>query len=208
MSNWSEIQSQLERETARTSRLVALDNALREREIGRRAASVRADDLSDREQQRQQAIKDATACRKHQSNYNSAYRSHGLAGSPPPMQDEAPGDYRRRMLQDMINKLPPSSRFTSIKADDLDTPTTKLFEPEILGAAQAEGEQPSYENLPRDDSMVGRDHIDPETGSRRIEWFGRESFIKQLSQPGRRAIFSDPRTLSGQQRMAGALWKP
>jgi hypothetical protein len=56
----------------------------------------------------------------------------------------------------------------------------------LIEAAAAEGATPSPANLPRDGSMVTRVRVDPNTGQKRTEFYGRESFIKQLSQAPQR----------------------
>jgi hypothetical protein len=85
-----------------------------------------------------------------------------------------------RSLQD---RLSPRHRLYAIEARRLDGDAIKTLEPMLHEAARAEGHTPSFENLPRDGSMVSRERIEPQTNHRQVEWFGRESFIKAMSRP-------------------------
>jgi hypothetical protein len=60
------------------------------------------------------------------------------------------------------------------------------FEAMLLQAARAEGERPSAANLPSDGSLISRTRIDQATGEKSLDWYGTESFIKQMGRPGRR----------------------
>ena len=68
-------------------------------------------------------------------------------------------------------------------------------EKQVLEAAVAEGLAPSTENLPQSGEIVQRRRSDSNTGSRINEFFGTESYIKQMSRPGRRLLrLMDPRS--------------
>ena len=59
----------------------------------------------------------------------------------------------------------------------------------------AEGSAPSFENLPRDGSMITRVRTDPDSGQKRTEYFGRRSFIHDFSmQPLRVHRIINPKT--------------
>jgi hypothetical protein len=65
----------------------------------------------------------------------------------------------------------------------------------VLDAAKAEGKRPSYENLPASGELISRTRVDDATGEKSIEYFGRESFIKELSRPSQRVVrLLNPRT--------------
>jgi hypothetical protein len=161
-------------------------------ERGRRdVRQMRADDAAESAARRDQIERHADASRKFQSRYDAAYRSFGLAGAPPAMPDEFPGDHRRRMLQDMIDRLPSDHPWAGTKADSLNTETIKGIEPQVLEAAEAEGENPSFEHLPEDGSMIERNRVDS-LGTRMVTFHGRKSFIADMSRPARHVLrFTD-----------------
>ena len=55
------------------------------------------------------------------------------------------------------------------------------FERLVLDAAQREAETPSFENLPPAGELVERTRVDPATGEKRVEFYGRRSFIADVS---------------------------
>jgi hypothetical protein len=149
---------------------------------------ARADALDEeRTAELEQARKHGEACVRHQSRYDSAYRGLGLSGAPPRNDGEYPGDYRRRLLGGVRDKLSPSHPFANVDFDDLDTPAIKAIEPQILEAAEREAQNPSPENLPADGSLVQRDSVGP-MGSRTTTFFGRRSFIADMGRPGRKVL--------------------
>jgi hypothetical protein len=99
-----------------------------------------------------------------------------------------------RGLQD---KLPSDHPWADVDPSDLDTAAVKAIEPQVLAAAEQEAEQPSYDNLPRDDSMIARTRTDPMTNARVTNWYGRKSFIADMTRPGRKVVrICDPATMS------------
>jgi hypothetical protein len=42
--------------------------------------------------------------------------------------------------------------------------------------------------LPTDGAMVARTRTDADTGGKVTEWFGKESFIKDFTRPGRKVV--------------------
>ncbi len=162
---------------------------------------IEAEREREAEARRDQARRHADACRRHGEKYSDAFDAHGVR-MPPPIDNEFPGDYRRRLLQRLMDKLPEDHELSGITAADLSRDAIKIVEPRAIEAAKAEGERPSEENLPADGSLIARHRTD-DLGQRRIEWHGRESFIKALSLPGKRVVaIHTPR---GSHLFAGAL---
>jgi hypothetical protein len=58
----------------------------------------------------------------------------------------------------------------------------------IIAAAKAEGERPSIDNLPTNGAMISRARVDADSGSKVTEWFGKQSFIKDFTRPGRKVL--------------------
>ena len=62
-------------------------------------------------------------------------------------------------------------------------------------ASLSEAASPSPDNLPPSGEFVERVRGDDATGQKEVHFFGKESFIKQMSRPGRRVLrFVNPAT--------------
>jgi hypothetical protein len=153
----------------------------------REIAQWRADDAAEEESRRDRSRRHADACRKIAERYDGAFEKFGQQ-TPQSVADEYPGDYRRRLLQQLIDKLPESHEWANVEADDLDKEAIKPIEDQVLEAAKREGETPSLENLPKDGSMIKRETRDDSTGRHIVTWHGRESFIKSMGRPGLRVL--------------------
>lgn len=161
-------------ETERFADLMAQDRARRD------AERIMAE--------RQQAREDADQRRELQVRYADSFAAFGTQ-PPMPVDDESPGRYRKRLFDSLQRKLPATHELATIRSDDLSSASGQArahFEQMLLQAAAAEGATPSAANLPRDGSMVTRVRIDPDSGAKRTEFYGRRSFIKDLNQPARR----------------------
>ena len=76
-----------------------------------------------------------------------------------------------------------------IRADDLPSGQAYLnFEQMIIDAAKAEGEHPSFDNLPPSGELISRVRTDEDTDAKATHCFGKESFIKSLGREGRRVV--------------------
>jgi hypothetical protein len=121
------------------------------------------------------------------AKFDDAFRSFSVE-TPQARDDETPGAYRRRLFSRLQRKLPDSHDLVDIRADDLPSGQAYLnFEQMIIDAAKAEGEHPSFDNLPRDGTFVSRTRAD-DTNGKRVDFYGRESFVKQFSREGRRVL--------------------
>jgi hypothetical protein len=188
MTTEAEALARLSRSTEKLDNFVSAKAAMEHRQW-RDQERARADELSEaRMAQLEQTRKQADACRKHQARYDESFRRLGTDGAPPPHDGEFGGDYRRRLLGGLRDKLSPNHPFANVDFDDLDTPAIKAIEPQILESAGQEAEQPSPENLPKDDSMIERTRLDPMSGGRATHFFGRTSFIKGFTRPGRKVL--------------------
>jgi hypothetical protein len=173
-------------EARRTSRLV---NRYLERQI-------RADEAAEAEEkaenERQGRWDCAEACRQLQERYDEAF-SHFGRRADEPKASENPRDYRCRLVADAQSLLPSDHELTKLTRRDLDSLSheafTKNVEGPLLKAVNAEGDRPSPENTPADGSLIKRERVDSATGLRTIDYYGRESFVKGFTRPGRR-LFS------------------
>jgi hypothetical protein len=169
-------------------------DALLDRKLADSEAQLERDAAADRVQARVQARADAERNRLLQARYSDAFSAFNVE-VPPPIDGELPGRYRRRLFDRLVRKLPSSHELAEIRADELQSAVIDNFEPTLLSAAQAEGLRPSSENLPPSGELIARTRVDRETGEKSIDYFGRESFIKSMSRPGRRvAKIVDPRS--------------
>ena len=109
--------------------------------------------------------------------------------TPAPVDDEAPAAYRRRLFNRLARKLSPHE-LAEIRADDVSTSPVVMdrFEAMLLEAAQAEGLTPSLDNLPDDGSMLMRTRTDEDTGFKSNNFYGKRSFIADLSRAGQRVL--------------------
>ncbi len=171
---------QFEIETQRGARIMRTINDQHE-------AQIRADAAQEAAERRDRARNRADACRRHQERYADSFDAFG-AQTPPPIDGEFPGDYRRRLLQRLIDKLPNGARWSGTQADDFGRDMIGPIEQEVLSAATAEGERPSPENLPDDGTLIARHRVDSATGQRFTEYFGKRSFIADMNRPGKRLV--------------------
>jgi hypothetical protein len=155
-----------------------------------RLERVEAQQAAEREEARRARMRDALHERTAiASRYDSAFRSFGTT-VPEPADDEAPSRYRARLFNRLTRRLSPDHDLAGVRADDLGGQPIVLdrFEEMIIAAAKAEGERPSIDNLPTDGAMVARTRTDADTGGKVTEWFGRRSFIADMTRPGRKVL--------------------
>ena len=171
-----------------SSALARIDSLL-DRQVAR-LEKIEAEQAAEREEARRARMRDNMHARTEiASRYDSAFRSFG-SEPPAPADDEAPSRYRARLFNRLARKLAPDHDLASVRADDLGGHPTVIdrFEEMIIAAAKAEGERPSVENLPTDGAMISRARVDSDTGGKITEFFGKESFIKDFTRPGRRVV--------------------
>jgi hypothetical protein len=177
-----------------TSALARIDSLL-DRQVAR-LEKIEAQQAAEREEARRARMRDAMYERTEiGSRYADAFRSFGTE-VPAPVDDEPPSRYRARLFNRLARKLPEGHEWASTRADDLPLGgVMDNIEKMVLEAAKAEGERPSQENLPTDGAMVARTRTDADTGGKVTEWFGKESFVKDFTRPGRRVLrLIDPRS--------------
>ena len=182
----SYVQDRINSSTARLDSMLA-DIEQREAEAQERADAKRM--MAEREQARA----DSERCREFQVKYDDAFRGFGVA-TPPPVEGERPGAYRKRLYEHLRRRLPSGHDLATTRADDIPGSAATNFERMMLEAAMSEALRPSAENLPRDGSLVRRERTD-DMGTRTVEWLGRRSFIADMGRPGGRVVrFFNPRT--------------
>jgi hypothetical protein len=150
-------------------------------------AELRADADEEREERRDRSKRWAESCAKHQAKYDEVYGKFGER-APARVADESPFKYRRRLFRGLQDKLPSDSNLIGLDPDELNTEAIEPFEGLLLEAAAKEGAQPSPENTPSDGSLIARHRTDEATGQRFTDWYGKRSFIADLSRRGQRVV--------------------
>jgi hypothetical protein len=169
------------------STMARADRVLAER-LKREIAAQEAEDAARADEAREKARADAEKRRMVAAKFDDAFRAFSVE-TPQPRDDESPGQYRRRLFSRLQRKLPDSHDLVDIRADDLPSGQAYLnFEQMLLDAAKAEGEHPSFDNLPSDGSLIARQRVDDATNAKWTEYFGKESFIKSLGREGRKVV--------------------
>jgi hypothetical protein len=182
MANISAIQAQVDSAISRFDSLVA-ETERRKRE------QWKAEDAEREREEIDKARRYTERKREHQALYADSYRAFNIE-PPMPIDDELPSRYRRRLYDGLRRKLAPNHDLAMVRADELAGSPTAFanFEAMMLDAAGREALHPSDANLPPAGQFVSRERVDRDSGEKRIEWFGKESFIKQLSQEPRRVL--------------------
>jgi hypothetical protein len=185
------LQSQLDRLDAILNRRLAAEEDADRLAAAKRADTVRARQRANVEERRE-----------IQARYADAFNAFN-AEPPLPADDEAPTAFRKRLFNRLARRLPSSHELASVRGDDVAFSETGFnhFESEMIKAACAEGQKPSFENLPSNGELLQRIRSD-DMGEKSINWYGRESFIKSMGREGHRVLrFVNPKT-------GDVLWGP
>jgi hypothetical protein len=187
MSSMSALNSRLDGTLARADDILAA-------KLRREKDRLEREIAEEQEAARDQARADAWRNREIGAFYDDAFRSFGVE-TPPPVDDERPGNYRHRLYERLRRKLPNHHSLADVRGDELHGVAFVNFEKMLLEAAKAEGERPSVENMPDDGTIVMRVRSDANTGGKYNEFWGKTSFIKEMGRPGRKvAAIIDRRT--------------
>jgi hypothetical protein len=137
-------------------------------------------------------------CGEHQRRYDESFAAFGKK-APPPLADDRPPAYRRRLFSIGQSMLPSSHKLVGFKAADLDGHVIRPYEEMLLEALAAEAATPSGDNLPENvnDPRAKREVLDDSTGARTVTFHAKRSFIHGLSRPGRRVAMLGPRRVGG-----------
>jgi hypothetical protein len=127
------------------------------------------------------------AARQYQEYYDTSLRNVG-ARAPQPTLGQRVNDYRRETLRTFKRTfLPQVHPLYGVQCRNLDADTLKIFEPQILKACEQEAVNPAHVPPGELRKVERRD----EYGVLRFtDWIGQESFVKQMTRPGRRTTLS------------------
>jgi hypothetical protein len=171
-------------------RLVAQADDVISRKLKSEIAELERADASLADAQRAKARADSERRSEIQVRYADAFNGFNVE-TPPPVDDETPGQYRRRLFGRLQRKLPDGHELADLRADDIGnlSPTAFAhFEGRLLEEALREGQTPSFENLPADGSLVARHRVDSVTGEKSTMFYGRRSFIADMNRSGQRVV--------------------
>jgi hypothetical protein len=120
---------------------------------------------------------------KFQEFYSEALRQVGVR-VPGPVLGQTVNDYRRETLRNLKRTfLPPVRELYQVQYRALKSDALPIFENQLLRACVTEANNPAHVP-PGELKKVER--LDEYGKVRFIDWVGRESFVKQMMQPGRR----------------------
>jgi hypothetical protein len=186
MSNAQDTLDRVNR-TARKLNALAEFNYLKAK---RQFAEWRADDAEAENWRRDMMRKHADRCLAHQSRYDEAFEPFGKR-APQPEADAFPPDYRRKLFAIGQSMLPSDHELTQIgDPRDLDGGAIVRFEKQLFDALRKEAETPTGDNRADsvNDPKARREIVDPDTGRRTIQYFAKNSFIKDFVRPALRVL--------------------
>jgi hypothetical protein len=161
-------------------------------------AEMKRAEEAERAQARSQAMSDAQANADTRARYQPVFEQYGEQ-PPAPVAGDAPEAYRRHMMRLVRDKLSgwderpinsygaPVSSMAMMSGIDrrLSGQALDNIEDTMLQAAKVQADVPHVSTLPENGDQVSRRRVDA-AGKVSTEWFGRESFIKRMSTPGRK----------------------
>jgi hypothetical protein len=145
------------------------DEILAER-LGREQQQLERERRRAEAEARELALEHAERRRQVAEAFDDSFQAFGVE-TPQPLADEHPSAFRRRLFEQLRRRLPSNHALADVRGDELPTGKTYLnFEKQMIEAAKAEGMNPSFDNLPRDSSLVPRTRVDRETGEKSTSW--------------------------------------
>jgi hypothetical protein len=119
---------------------------------------------------------------KYREYYNKELSDIGFE-APTPKADQKSGHYRRTSLQHFADRfLPQLHEFAKMNYLEMPYDVLKIFEPQVLKACVKEYQNPNNVPLGELRKIERKDGF----GNTKIEFVGRESFVKAMGRPGRR----------------------
>jgi len=121
---------------------------------------------------------------KYREYYNKELDDIGFQ-APTPKADQTGGNYRRTALQYFADRfLPQVHEFAKMNYLEMPYDVLKIFEPQVLKACVKEYQNPNNVPLGELRKIERKDGF----GNTKIEFVGRESFVKAMGRPGRRVV--------------------
>src|SRR5262249_4543008 len=125
------------------------------------------------------------AARKFQAFYDETLRKVGMK-APQPVLGETLNHYRRETLRTLKRTfLPPAHDLYKVNYRGLKADALQVFEPQLLSACVTEANNPAH--VPSGE-LRKIEKLDEFGKVKTIEFVGQESFVKQMTRPGRRVV--------------------
>ncbi|HJY80177.1 MAG TPA: hypothetical protein VKK81_03730 [Candidatus Binatia bacterium] len=125
------------------------------------------------------------AARKFQAFYDETLRKVGMK-APQPVLGETLNHYRRETLRTLKRTfLPPAHDLYKVNYRGLKADALQVFEPQLLSACVTEANNPAH--VPPGE-LRKIEKLDEFGKVKTIEFVGQESFVKQMTRPGRRVV--------------------
>jgi hypothetical protein len=149
---------------------------------------------------RDQYLRVLSACREYQARADDAASAWGIR-APAPAPDgtlEYADSYRRDLIYQAKMRLPDGHELRKLKVRSVrETPESVLnvFEQDVYAASKAAASR--NDTVPPGEMRMVETR-DPQNGQRIINFYGQESFVKEMNRPGRRVVkFRQPVDWSG-----------
>jgi hypothetical protein len=125
------------------------------------------------------------AARQFQEYYDQTLRRVG-ARAPQPTLGQSVNDYRRETLRNLKRTfLPEAHDLYQVNCRGLPSDALGVFEPQILRACVDEANNPAH--VPPGE-LRKIERLDEYGKVKCVEFVGQESFVKQMTRPGRRVV--------------------
>jgi hypothetical protein len=125
------------------------------------------------------------ASRQFQAYYDETLRKVGTH-APAPVLGQSVNDYRRETLRQLKRTfLPPAHDLYQVQYRSLRSDALNALEPQLLQACVAEANNPAH--VPPGE-LRKIERLDEYGKVKCVEFVGQESFVKQMTRPGRRVV--------------------
>ena len=175
---------QLRRALSRLDEMNHKMSALEERERREQRETQERADHARYLTSREHLIDVQAAKREYQQRCDDALQPWGER-APMPRADEAIGTYRRRLANTMQKRLPEGDELRGLDFDRMPQDAYNNFEQQLYPKVTAAADRPDSTAA---DELREVTRIDPRNGHKVNLFYGRESFVKQFTRPGRRVV--------------------
>jgi hypothetical protein len=125
------------------------------------------------------------ASRQFQAYYDETLRKVGTH-APAPVLGQSVNDYRRETLRQLKRTfLPPAHDLYQVQYRSLRSDALQALEPQLLKAVETEANNPAH--VPPGE-LRKIERLDEYGKVKCVEFVGQESFVKQMTRPGRRVV--------------------
>jgi hypothetical protein len=133
---------------------------------------------------REQLLKMQESARVYQARADSVFEEWGFR-APAPVIGQDPEDYRRDLAIMAKRQLPYGHKSRIKNLRKLPRDIFETFEPQIYDACREAATRPDAA-APGEMRQITK--INPQNGHKEITFIGNESFVKDLTRPGRRVV--------------------